>query len=336
MDGKFVYTYCSNWAERKDSEWSAYKKEKGISVSKPNMCTMCYMVSDNPTDPDSWVYKGVYGPHPGMGTNNNHSHLQKFQGNYYYIYHGAPLMESWQKAGLIDSKTSIFRSICVNKATVNEETQKISTVTPNLSGVTAIKNLNPFELQEAETMANSGGVMYEDYKNVKSNTKVNSLGNEVSENLYINMKAGAWTLVRNIDFGEEGAKSFMLRVKGTGKMEIRFSRKTTKAVATVEFSSSSWEDYVIDVDPEVFKGVQKNVFLVFIESDKAQFDAWQFSKEPSSGIITIHNADSQPTARYDLSGHRLTEGTSHHGIVIEQYQDANGVKRTRKRINSNR
>ena len=181
-------------------------------------------------------------------------------------------------------------------------------------------------------MANSGGVMYEDYKNVKSNTKVNSLGNEVSENLYVNMKAGAWTLVRNIDFGEEGAKSFMLRVKGTGKMEIRFSRKTAKAAATVEFSSSSWEDYVIDVDPEVFKGVQKNVFLVFTESDKAQFDAWQFSKESSNGIITIHNADSQPTARYDLSGHRLTEGTSHHGIVIEQYQDANGVKRTRKRL----
>ena len=120
IGGKFVYTYCSNWAQRTDADWNAYKQEHGISLSAPNTCTMCYMVSDNPMDPNSWVYQGVYGPHPGMGTNNNHSHLQKFQGQYYHLYHGAPLMENWRKGGVIDNNCGTFRSICVNKATVNE------------------------------------------------------------------------------------------------------------------------------------------------------------------------------------------------------------------------
>ena len=48
MNGKFVYTYCSSWAERKDAEWNAYKQEHNLKIGKPNTCTMCYMVSDDP------------------------------------------------------------------------------------------------------------------------------------------------------------------------------------------------------------------------------------------------------------------------------------------------
>ena len=47
MGGKFVYTYCSSWAERKDDDWNAYLKEHGINFTKPASCTMCYMVSDD-------------------------------------------------------------------------------------------------------------------------------------------------------------------------------------------------------------------------------------------------------------------------------------------------
>ena len=335
LDGKFVYTYCSNWADRKDSDWNKYKKEQGISLSKPDKCTMCYMVSDDPMNPDSWVYKGVYGKHPGFPSPNNHSHLHLFQGNYYYIYHWGPLMQKMKDGGAIDSSCDGYRSICVNKATVNEETQKVNSVTLNLTGATAIKNLDPYALQEAETTANSGGVMYEDYKNVKSDTKISSLGNDASRNLYVKMKAGAWTMVRNADFGEEGAKSFMLRAKGTGKMEIRFDKKTATAVATLDFTSSDWEDQVIVIDPEVFKG-KHDVFFVFTEADKVQFDAWNFSHDTTVGIAPSRTVEGQPSARYDLSGHRLNDGTSHRGIVIEQYKDASGTKHTRKRFNSQR
>ena len=235
IGGKYVYTYCSNWAERKDSEWNAYKTEHGISASRPDACLMCYMVSDNHSDPDSWVYKGFYGPHPGMGTNNNHSHLQQFQGQYYHIYHGAPLMESWRKGGVIDNNCGIFRSICINKATVNESSATINKVTTNLTGVTQIKNLDPYEWQQAETMASCGGVDYEDFTNIKKNTKINKLGNDASENMQVKMKPESWLNLRGIDYGSTGAGKFTLRAKGTGKMEIRNGNSPRTTVATIEF-----------------------------------------------------------------------------------------------------
>lgn len=328
IGGKYVYTYCSNWAERTDADWNAYKQEHGISVSKPNTCTMCYMVSDDPTNPDSWVYKGVYGPHPGMGTNNNHSHLQKFQGDYYYIYHGAPLMESWRNAGVIDDKTSIFRSICVNKATVNESTQTIKQVTPNLEGVTQIKNLNPYELQQAETMASCGGVNYEDFTNIKKNTKINKLGNEVSENMQVNMREGSWINVRSVDFGA-GAEKFTVRAKGTGTLDIYFgSKPMRKPTTTMEFSSTEMEDHTIEVDATKFKGV-KNVCFLVSAGDDVFIDAWQFT-EVGSGIHEMNIDNAKEKWSYDLSGRRLTDSNQHQGIVIEQYIDENGVKHSLK------
>jgi arabinoxylan arabinofuranohydrolase len=329
MDGKFVYTYCSNWAERKDSEWNAYKAEKGITASKPGTCTMCYMVSDNPTDPDSWVYKGVYGPHPGTGTNNNHSHLQKFQGEYYYLYHGAPLMESWRNAGVIDKDCGIFRSSCVNKATVNEATQKISTVTPSLSGVTAIKNVNPYELLEAETMANCGGVEYEDFTNIKKYTKINSLGNDASRNLQVNMKAGSWIQQRGLDFGETGAAKFMLRAKGSGTMEIHFGSRPTKPAATFEFSSTDMEDHIVEINTAKFHGV-KNVCILARTATDVYVDAWQFIEAQPTGIQEVEGGKATEYQSYDLSGRSLSGTQQHRGVVIKQYTDGNGVKHSRK------
>lgn len=318
IGGKYVYTYCSNWAERKDSEWNAYKAEHGISASKPNTCTMCYMVSDDPKNPDSWVYKGVYGPHPGMGTNNNHSHLQKFQGQYYHIYHGASLMENWINNGVISNDCKIYRSICVNKATVNEETVTINQVTPNLEGVTAIKNLNPYELQQAETMASCGGVEYENFVNIKKNTKINTLGNDASENMQVNMKEGSWISVRKVDFGTTGAAKFTLRAKGTGTMEIRTGRGA-RPLATIEFSSTDLEDHTIDIDASKFKNVKNNIFFVVTAADNVYVDAWQFFEFDPSGIEEVHATQSSAVKKgtYNLGGRRLQKTNATHGIVIE-------------------
>ena len=331
IGGKFVYTYCSNWASRNDAEWNAYKSEHGINVPKPNTCTMCYMVSDNPMDPDSWVYKGVYGPHPGMGTNNNHSHLQKFQGEYYHFYHGAPLMESWRSAGVIEQNCGIFRSICVNKATVNEATQNIPAVTTNLQGVEPVKSLNPYELQQAETMASCGGVDYEDYTNIKKNTRISKLGNDASENMQVNMRAGSWINVRNVDFGTTGASKFMLRAKGTGTVDLRFGR-AGRPIATLEFSSTDMEDHTIDLNATKFQGVKNNFNISFSAAEDVYVDAWQFAELVPDGIEEIEAgkiANSTSANCYDLSGRKLSGSHHHRGIVIEQFVDENGVKHNR-------
>ena len=332
INGKYVYTYCSNWAERKDSEWNAYKQEHGITASKPNTCTMCYMVSDNPMDPNSWVYKGVYGPHPGMGTNNNHSHLQKFGNDYYYFYHGASLMQTLQSKEVIGSDCSIFRSICVNKATVNETTHTISTVSPNLTGVKQIKNMNPYTIQQAETMASCGGVEYEDFTNIKKNTKVNTLNNEVSENLQVNIKPNSWINVRKVDFGTTGADRITITGKGTAKIDIRTSASPRATLASLEFSSEEMADITFEINSEKFKGVKNNIYFVVTEGEDFYMDAWKFTQVGATGIHEMEEGEAVKRESYDLSGRKLTGNSQQRGIIIEQYTDKNGVKHSSKRL----
>lgn len=328
MNGRYVYTYNTSWSDRND--WSKFAKRG--SNPAPSSCSMCYMVSDNPLDPDSWEYRGEYVPNEGnfgMGWGNNHTHLHKYEGEYYLFYHSTVLEQAMKNGGAMNSDASGYRSIGVNKAIVNESTQKISKLTLTKSGVSAIRNLDPYALQQAETMATSGGVSYENFTNISKNTSINTLGNDASRNLQVKMVAGAWTQLRKVDFSSPGATSFMLRAKGTGTLELRLNSKTAKASATLDFSSTTFEDHVIEVDPAVFRGV-KTVYFVFTSATNVQFDAWQFTKQDPDAVALPTSTAPSTVATYDLSGRRLT--TPHHrqGIVIEQYIDGNGTKRSRK------
>ena len=332
IGGKYVYTYCSNWADRKADEWNAYKSEHNINVNAPGGGTMCYMVSDNPLDPDSWEFKGYYGP--GVA-GNNHSHLQKFQGKYYHIYHdhGGILLDVMKNKGLVDASAGDYRSICVNKASVDESTATINPVTLTHEGVTQIKNLNPYELQQMETMANCGGVEYEDMTNIKKNTKISTLGNDASENMQVKMKVGSWITVRQIGFGSTGADRFVLRAKGTGKLDVRTSTSPRATLFTVDLSSTDFEDYTIEIPENKLKsvkGVKTALYFIVTEGEDVYVDSWKFLEIGSTAIQELSNSKSSNSQWYDLSGRRLSGAQQHRGIVIEQYIDENGVKHSRK------
>ena len=310
MDGKFVYTYNTSWSDRND--WSKFTKRNGQPA--PSTCSMCYMVSDNLLDPESWEYRGEYVANPGsfgFGSGNNHTHLQKFEGNYYLFYHSSMLEQS-MKTG-----ASGFRSIGVNKATVNESTQKIGKVTMSKTGISAIKKLNPYELKQAETMSTSGGISYEDFTNITKVTSINTLGNDASKNLQVKMAAGAWTFLRGVDFGETGASKFTLNAKGTGTLEIRLASKTAKAAATVDFSSTTISEHTVDLDPTLFTGV-KSVYFVFSKATNVQFDSWQFFEPQPNSIQVPYALPEKPanTPMFDLNGRRMDKQSYGRGIYI--------------------
>ena len=318
MNGRFVYTYNTSWGDRND--WSKFEKRN--SQPAPSTCSMCYMVTDTPLEPDSWEYRGEYVPNEGSFSNlgcdwgNNHTHLQKFNGSYYLLYHGNVLEKTLKSKGAMDSKASGYRSLCINKMTVNENTQKITKATLNKTGVTSIKNMDPYQLQQAETMASAGGVMYEDFKNIKTVPTRNTLGNDASEDLYVKMAEGSWTSVRKVDFGTNGAKSFTLRAKGTGKLEIRLTSRTSIASATLEFSSTTFTDFSLDLDTTKFIG-NKNVFFVFTEANNVQFDAWQFIENLPDDIEVIEANDPKATSQiYDLTGKAVRTIGQKKGIYI--------------------
>ncbi|MBO4849474.1 MAG: family 43 glycosylhydrolase [Prevotella sp.] len=298
MNGRYVYTYNTSWSDRND--WNSYAKRG--SAPAPSTCSMCYMVTDNPLDPDAWEYKGEYVPNPGnfgFGWGNNHTHLQKFAGNYYLFYHSM-VLEQNMKTG-----ASGFRSIGVEKVTVQEDKQLIGKVTMTNNGPQAVHNLNPYILQQAETMATSGGISYEDFKNISKVTYVSSLGNDASSNLQVKMNAGAWTMLRNVDFGSIGARAFTLKASGKGTLEIRLKSVNAQPAATVQFNSTSMEEHNITIDPTLFNGV-KSVFFVFTEAENAQFDAWQFTQDDPDGLSVIHK-DEQQSEVYGVSGIRQTD-----------------------------
>ena len=318
IGGKYVYTYCSNWASRDD--WNTYKNEHNLTVGAPGGGTMCYMVSDNPSDPDSWEYRNYYGPGvPG----NNHSHLQKFQGNYYHIYHdhGSILLDAMKADGAVDASAGDYRSICVNKATVNESTATINPVTLTHEGVTQIKKLNPYEWQQAETMASCGGVEYEDFTNIQKNGRISTLGNDASQNMQVRMKEGSWINLRGIDYGESGAETFTLRAKGTGTIEIRNGSASRTKVTTIEFSSTEMEEQTFEVPADRLKGVKNNLYLVVTAATDFYVDAWKFSNEESSDIHQVNLNEEGNSTFYDLSGRRIPEGQRYVGIVIERKAD---------------
>ena len=319
INGKYVYTYCSNWADRKDADWNKYKQEKGINISKPETCTMCYMVSDNPLDPNSWVYKGVYGPHPGSSP-NNHSHLHKFNGKYYHIYHNGSLLEGMKSAKATTSDASTYRSICVDEITVDESTQTISKANLTSKGVSGIRMMDPYQLQQAETMGNCGGVNYEDFTNIEKNTSVSTLGNDASRNMQVKMQAGSWINQKRVNFGSTGADRFTLRAKGTGTLEIRMGSKSLQAAATINFSSTAMEEQTIEIDASKFQGM-KSVYFVVTAAEDFYVDAWQFTEVGSTGIqptaLTSHPSPLTSKNTYDLSGRRLSDTQHHHGIMIK-------------------
>ncbi len=313
IGGKYVFTYCSNW-NRDDNEWNAYTAEQGISAPLPGVGTMCYMVADNPSDPSSWVYKGVYGPHPGT-SGNNHSHLQKFKGNYYHIYHSGALLEAMKSAGAVTDAGG-YRSLCINQATVNESTQTISQVTLDLEGPEPVGTLNPYQLQQAETMATCGGISYEDFTNITKNGRISNLGNEASENMQVKMLKDSWFQLRRVDFSE-GASKLMLRAKGEGTVEIRIGRKGAKADATFNIASDEMSDYTIDVDASRFNGT-KTIYIIATSATELYLDAWQAIGAQTDGIRQVETTPSTKASDgyYNISGQHIDPSAHNSGIII--------------------
>ena len=311
MNGKYVLTYCTSGEDR--SDWGQYSS----TMEAPPGVSMCYMVTDNPLDPNSWEYRGDYVPNEGnfdLGWGNNHTHLHKFKENYYLFYQSTMLEIAMQTGA------SGFRSIGVNKAVVNENTQHINKLELDKTGVTAIVYLNPYELQQAETMSTSGGVSYSDFKNIKK-VDYSVYDNDASKNLHVNMRAGSWTMLRSVDFGTKGANEMMLRAKGSGKLEVRLDKIDNSPSAVIEFSSNDYADHTTAANAAMLNGVH-DVYLVFTEAYDVWFDAWQFiesSKVPGEFETAFEavknmkvgwnlwNTLESPGAEYDPTNYRSWE-----------------------------
>ena len=244
INGTDVYTYNSSWDVR--SKW-----DLADGTVSPTACSMCYMTSKTPLRADSWEYKGYYLKNPGeLGLNysNNHTHLQKYNGKYFLLYHTLTLDK--------EVKTNHgFRSLCISEVEVNEKKVIISECLADLEGVEQIKYLDPYSVCQAETAyltdcdyGETDGVMYA----------------ECSGNNVIALKG--------IDFSK-GSSIFAVKVKGSGSIEVRLDDFENGPSAVISFDCVDWTAVYDMVN------IEKVHDIYFVMSGDFVFDEWQFVEE---------------------------------------------------------
>src|SRR5688572_5708113 len=251
INGTWVYTYNTSWEKRTEWPYS--------NIDTPTQCSMCYMTSKTPLNPDSWKYRDNYFKNPGdykIGPyTNNHTHLFKFKEKYYITYHAMYLQDYFGTKGG-------FRNVGIDEVQVDEKNVNIRMAKATLTGPSQLNPLNPFVLQQAETTAGtSAQVRFEAFGNP---------GNMVAKG-----KADKQCLmVRGVDFSKQIPAKFEARVKGKGKIDVYVNNLKGTAVVSLICDGKEWTTLSKKIERKIDKGVG-NIYFVFNGADFL-FDEWKF------------------------------------------------------------
>lgn len=265
IGGKYVYTYCIDWADHNDGTFSG---------DIPHTCSMGYMTTTTPLDSTSWKFQNAYLNNPGefetFKWTNNHTHLQKFRGKWYIIYHTEMLMEDMNmyaeggpEGASNENPMGHFRSIMIDEIQVDEQNAHIYPAKMTKQGPKQIQALNPFIIQQAETVAAAEGIKWE--AGDGNGNMIATRGKAFSKHA---LPEESILLVRDADFSKK-AKKFTARLKGQGKLTLHLDSIDAPAIATL----SSIADRK-DVSAKV--NIQGTHDIYFKLTSDLQFDYWQF------------------------------------------------------------
>ena len=216
-----------------------------------------YSTADKPFGP--WTYQGrVMDPAKNSGT--IHGGTVEYKGHYYLFYHN----------GTLPGGGSFTRSTCIEEFTPNED-GSLPFIKATTNGVNPIQTLNPYVRQEAETTNRCTSVRCEgDYNGC-----------------YVtNLKKSGNIKVRNVDFGESGAKSFkaVVRTTAPSTIDIRIGSQN-KGTLEIPSTNGEWREVTCQLTSDAV-GVQDMYFI--LKSDDISgidFDWWQFFGDGTSTAI---------------------------------------------------
>ena len=245
----WVYTYNTSWVERK--EWP-------LETEKPSICCMSYMTSKTPLDTDSWEYQANYFKNPmdyGFLPSNNHTHLHKFQGEYYLLYHTLVLEEHRNGKGG-------FRSVCIDKIKVDEENLTIHMGEATRTGVDQLKPLYPFNWVQAETVAATHNIRFVPTGRPGDTAAACHTDGQILK-------------IRGVDF-HTAPQEVNVVVRGPGKLTVRLDHpKEGQIIANLSFEGDEWKEVTEKITVPV--SGQHDLFFITSEGD-FQFDKWKFRK----------------------------------------------------------
>lgn len=252
VGSKYLYSYCSNWAQNAD----------------PGVANIAYMESDSPLGPFTYVgrcFDNPVGASWSGGGGNNHHAIVKYKGKYYILYHNRALKSAMMKENKDITGGMEVRSTCMNTISVNESTGRISNLSSSSiseSGVNQLKDFDPYGVIPGATMAWSKGVTTK-YADSKCTAE---------------MKTGAWMCLSNVNLGT-GAKGFRARAKGKGiiAVTIGFAGPNGTALALAEVDSQSG---YADLEVPLLKtasGLQSEFYITAVGD--ISLESWSLIKE---------------------------------------------------------
>ncbi len=197
IDGKYFYSYCSNFSMTPEAE-----KEKGFQQGE-----IVTMVSDKPMGPFKMCNPVLKNPEHffGLGGNNHHC-MFKFGGEYYITYHSRILEE---KMGFLKG----YRSTSIDKLVINEKGEP-SKSEGTRAGVKQLKNFDPYVETKAVTMSNAAGIATRQFGEA-----VEKFGS--GDMVVTGIQSGSWIEVSGVDFGKEPAKVIEVNVLGTKELTAK-------------------------------------------------------------------------------------------------------------------
>ncbi len=254
-DEKYRDTYTEGpWFYKRNGKYYLVYAAGGIPEH------IAYSMSDSPTGP--WKYMGEIMPLSDTGSFTNHSGLIDYKGKSYFFYH----------TGKLPGGGGFARSVSVEPFSYNPD-GTIPTIHPTANGAPAIETFNPYGRHEAETMAWSQGVSTE--PNAECGVYVSDIHN------------GDYIMLRNVDFGEKGAKSFGASVASAlrgGSLEVRIDSVGGKLLASLPVpGTGAWEkwEYISTSELAETSGVH-DLYFVFKGRKGPKlfnFDYWNLTKK---------------------------------------------------------
>ncbi len=231
----YYYSYCTNW-----------------DGANPEKACIAYMTSKDPMGP--FTYGGTFFNNPGTffgSYGNNHHSICKLGDNYYLFYHAEYLSK---KMGI---SAGGYRSTNVDKVTISAD-GKIEKVTGTYNGMAQLKDFDPFQLNEAETMAWNAGIET-DYLS--------------GTNLVVKTTAGSWIGVAGVNFGA-GASKITAKVssKGRAAIKICLDKNNGECIGYIPVESSDMHEVSLALN----KAVSGKHDLFFVFSGEMEFDTWKF------------------------------------------------------------
>lgn len=305
-NGKYYYSYCTNFNQ------SSIEGYPGTGI-------ICYMVSDNPMGPFTYVGEALQNMYQffEVGGNNHHAFFE-FNGQWYVTYHA-------QTVDKADGDTKGYRSTHINKVEYNED-GTIRPIEADLKGVEQLKAFSPYEETEGATIGW--------HKGLNAVALTDDLSAAPMALSMIN--DGDWNAIGGVDFGGNGAKEFQVEAAGKagGVIELRLDSPDGEKIGEVQIGEGDGktaETYTCSVNDAAVGG--HTLFFVFTgEGGDELFDilSWQFTEKEQQTVNKDALEEAIAQARAINSAEYTMDSLEKFFEVVEKvegvYEDADATQ----------